>query len=276
MPFATSGDGARIFYESDCLVPPWSRPRGTILMHHGVALTGEAWSDWLPPLLTAGFCVVRIDMRGFGRSDPIGPGYAWSMDDFFADIDAVRADLDISDYHFVGESIGGLIGLALGAARPKQIKSLGLLSTPFDGRRIGPAIDSWRPTIDREGMAGWSAALMPMRFAPSAISSELYDWVLRLQEECAPEAVIGIAEFIRRQDLTAELPAIEAPALIMAGDGSPFVGRSLALDLHHAQPGSEIRWYPGERHSLLLSRPTECAAAFVEFVKRRVPWSGQG
>jgi 3-oxoadipate enol-lactonase len=271
MPFVTSRDGARIFYQLDCLVPPWSKPRGVVVMHHGVALTADAWAGWLPTLVAAGFRVVRLDMRGFGRSDPITPGYAWSMDDFFADLDALRAELGIGAYHFVGESIGGLIGLAVAARRPTEIKSLGLLSTPFDGSRIGPAMDAWRETIDREGMAGWSAALMPNRFPPGAISQEMYDWVFNLQKDCSPEAVCGIAEFIRGQDLTAELPAIEAPALIMAGDGSPFVGRALALDLHSALPGSEIRWYPGERHSLLLSRAADCAAAFVEFVDRRLP-----
>jgi 3-oxoadipate enol-lactonase len=270
MPFAASGDGCRIFYQVDSLAPPWATQPDTAFMHHGVALNGDAWSEWLPAMLAAGLTVVRIDMRGFGRSDQVDPHYLWSMDDFFADIDAVRAEIDLDSYHFVGESIGGLIGLALAARRPPQIKSLGLLSTPFDGTRIGAVIDAWRSIIEREGMAGWSQAMMPMRFAPGSIDNALHDWVFRLQAEGSPQAVAGIADFIRTQDLTSELTAIAAPALIMAGDRSPFVDHSLALDLHQGLPGSEIRWYPGERHSILLSRAKDCSEAFVEFIGRRL------
>jgi 3-oxoadipate enol-lactonase len=172
-PFATSGDGRRIFYQVDSLAPPWAARPDTAVMHHGVALNGDAWSEWLPTLLASGLTVVRIDMRGFGRSDQVDARYLWSMDDYFADIDAVRADIDLDSYHFVGESIGGLIGLALAARRPPHIKSLGLLSTPFDGSRIG----AWRSIVEREGMAGWSQAMMPMRFAPGSIDNAFHNWV---------------------------------------------------------------------------------------------------
>jgi pimeloyl-ACP methyl ester carboxylesterase len=90
-------------------------------------------------------------------------------------------------------------------------------------------------------MAGWSQAMMPMRFAPGSIDNAFHNWVLRLQAEWSPHAVAGIADFIRTQDLTSELTAIAAPALIMAGDRSPFVDHSLALDLHQGLSGSEIR-----------------------------------
>ena len=89
MPHATAPDGARIFYQATSLQPPWREPRGVVLMHHGVALNGDAWWDWLPALLTAGYRVIRLDMRGFGRSEPTPEDYGWSLPNFFADIDAV-------------------------------------------------------------------------------------------------------------------------------------------------------------------------------------------
>lgn len=269
MPTVQSRDAHEIFYRSDCIAPPWVDPPQTVLMHHGVALNGDAWAGWLPRLLAAGFRVVRIDMRGFGRSGRVNAEHRWSIDQFFADVDAVLAELQVDSFHFVGESLGGLIGLALAARRPASVRSLCLLSTPFDGSRIGPALDTWRDIIDRDGMPGWAAALMPMRFAPEYADTRVRRWVEELQASCDPHAVWGQAQFIRTQNLTSELPAIKAPTLILAPDGSPFVGTSLARDLHQLLPGSEIRWYPGERHSLLLSRGDDCAAAFVEFMARR-------
>lgn len=270
MPFATSHDGARLYYQDDCLVPPWAPAAPVVLMHHGVALTGDAWAEWLPVLLRAGFRVIRLDMRGFGRSEKVSPDYRWSMDDFFADIEAVAAEAGAQSFHYVGESLGGLIGLALAARRPDLTTSLCLLSTPYDGRLIGPAIDSWRDIVQKQGMAAWSRALMPMRFTPGSVSREIHEWVLGLQAACCPHAVVGQAEFIRTQSMTDELPSVRAPVLILSSDGSPFVDRSLAMDLHERLPSSEIQWYPGHRHSLLISGAARCASAYAHFLDRRL------
>lgn len=268
MPIALSSDGGKIFYQVSSLVPPWREPEGVVLMHHGVALTGDAWCEWQPALLDAGYRVIRLDMRGFGRSEPTPEGYGWSMANFFADIDAVLAAEKVGPFHYVGESLGGLIGLAYAARRPDKILSCAVLSTPFDGKRI-TAVDTWRETINKGGMHAWSDALMSMRFANGDVDPRMYEWVRHLQKQCSPTAVYEQAEFIKTQDLTSELDNIRAPILILAPDGSPFVNRPLAEDLHARLKSSEIQWFPGQRHSLLLSRAQDCAAAYVSFMKRR-------
>lgn len=268
MPTTRSRDGAQLYYAEDCATDPWAPSAPVVLMHHGVALTGDAWAGWLPCLLQAGLRVVRMDMRGFGRSEPVAPGHRWSLDEFIADIEAVAAAVDARTFHYVGESLGGLVGLALASRRPQRVSSLCLLSTPYDGKLVGPAIDDWRGIVEHQGMAAWSQSLMPMRFAPGGIPQAAYDWVLELQARCAPHAVLGQAEFIRTQSVTDELQSIRVPVLVLASDGSPFVDRSLALGLHSRLPSSEIQWYPGHRHSLLMSGARQCAAAYAHFLQR--------
>lgn len=268
MPFATARDGARIFYEVTSLVPPWREPVGTIVMHHGVALNGDAWIDWQPALLGAGYRVIRLDMRGFGRSEPTPVGHAWSLPGFFADLEAVLASENVGAFHFVGESIGGMVGLAYAARHPERLLSGAFLSTPFDGRRV-QVVDRWRATIAEKGMAGWADELMPMRFVEGDIDPAMYRWVRDLQASCSPSAVCEQGDFIRTQDLTPELGNIRAPILILAPDGSPFVDRSMPSDLHALIGSSELQWFPGQRHSLLMSRARQCAAAYVAFLARR-------
>jgi 3-oxoadipate enol-lactonase len=268
MPFATARDGARIFYDVTSLVPPWREAAGVILMHHGVALNGDAWMDWQPALLAAGYRVIRLDMRGFGRSESTPHGYCWSLPSFFTDMDAVLAAENVDSFHFVGESIGGMIGLAYAARRPERFLSGAFLSTPFDGRRV-QIVDRWRATIAAKSMAGWADELMPMRFVEDDVEASLYRWVRDLQASCSDTAVCEQGEFIRTQDLTQELGDIRAPILILAADGSPFVDRSMPSDLHALVTTSELQWFPGQRHSLLMSRARECAVAYVAFLKRR-------
>jgi 3-oxoadipate enol-lactonase len=268
MPFATARDGARIFYDVTSLVPPWREAAGVILVHHGVALNGDAWMDWQPALLAADYRVIRLDMRGFGRSESTPHGYCWSLPSFFTDMDAVLAAENVDAFHFVGESIGGMIGLAYAARRPERFLSGAFLSTPFDGRRV-QIVDRWRATIAAKSMAGWADELMPMRFVEDDVEASLYRWVRDLQASCSDTAVCEQGEFIRTQDLTQELGDIRAPILILAADGSPFVDRSMPSDLHALVTTSELQWFPGQRHSLLMSRARECAVAYVAFLKRR-------
>ncbi len=115
MAFATAPDGASLFYQATSLVPPWRKEAGVVLMHHGVGLSGDAWMDWQPALLAADYRVIRIDLRGFGRSEVPALGYKWSLPNFFADMNAVLAVEKVDKFHFVGESIGGMIGLAYAA-----------------------------------------------------------------------------------------------------------------------------------------------------------------
>jgi 3-oxoadipate enol-lactonase len=268
MAFAAAPDGASLFYEATSLVPPWRKEAGVVLMQHGVGLSGDAWMDWQPALLTADYRVIRVDLRGFGRSEVPAEGYEWSLPDFIADINAVLAAENVESFHFVGESIGGMIGLAYAARHPQRVLSGAVLSTPFDGSRI-QAVERWRTTISTHGMAGWSDEMMPMRFVEGDVDPSLSKWVRELQASCSATAVCEQGDFIRTQNLTPELGQIRAPILILAPDGSPFVERSMPTDLHRLVQGSELQWFPGQRHSLLMSRARECTAAYLAFLKRR-------
>jgi 3-oxoadipate enol-lactonase len=268
MTFATAPDGAQLFYQATSLVPPWRQEAGVVLMHHGVGLNGDAWMDWQPALLAADYRVIRIDTRGFGRSEQPPAGYSWSLPNFFADVNAVLAAEKVDKFHFVGESIGGMIGLAYAARHSERVLSGAVLSTPFDGGRI-QVVERWRSTIAIGGMAGWADEMMPMRFVGGDVTPAVHQWVCELQASCSATVVCEQGDFIRTQNLTPELGDIRAPILILAPDGSPFVNRAMPADLHALVPGSELQWFPGQRHSLLMSRARECAAAYLAFLERR-------
>src|ERR1700693_4022653 len=76
-------DGHRLYWRADDFTDPW-KAAPTVLLIHGFAETGEAWRPWVPHL--ARDCrVLRIDRRGFGRSDPMPADFAWSLDRMVGD-----------------------------------------------------------------------------------------------------------------------------------------------------------------------------------------------
>src|SRR5438067_12142602 len=97
--------GRRIAYD---LVGPDNAP--TVCITHSLSSDGGSWAEQVPALLQAGFRVLRLDMRGHGGSDPVGGDY--TMQALAGDVAAVLDALAIPRVHYIGLSIGGMIGQA--------------------------------------------------------------------------------------------------------------------------------------------------------------------
>src|SRR3954452_23908390 len=109
-------NGRNIAYD---LVGPDSAP--VVCMTHSLASDGGMWAEQVPALLTAGFRVLRIDMRGHGGSDPITADYTMSA--LATDVATVLEALAIAKVHFIGLSIGGMIGQAFAIEHPARLAS---------------------------------------------------------------------------------------------------------------------------------------------------------
>ena len=62
--------GRRLYYD---LAGPEAGP--VVCITHSLASDGGSWAEQVPPLLQAGFRVLRLDMRGHGGSDPVAGDY---------------------------------------------------------------------------------------------------------------------------------------------------------------------------------------------------------
>ena len=82
----------------------------TVCITHSLASDGGSWAEQVPALLQAGFRVLRIDMRGHGGSDPVAGDY--TMRALADDVAHVLGALAIARIHYIGLSIGGMIGQA--------------------------------------------------------------------------------------------------------------------------------------------------------------------
>ena len=98
-------DGRNIAYD---LIGSENGP--VVCMTHSLASDGGMWTEQVPPLLAAGFRVLRIDMRGHGGSGPVAGDYTMSA--LASDVAAVLDALAIARVHFIGLSIGGMLGQA--------------------------------------------------------------------------------------------------------------------------------------------------------------------
>ena len=74
MPEVKTGE-ISIYYELDDFTDPW-RESDTIWIQHGFGRSGKFWFHWVPSL-SRRYRVLRVDMRGHGRSGdpPAGPSF---------------------------------------------------------------------------------------------------------------------------------------------------------------------------------------------------------
>jgi len=90
---------------------------------------GAGMNMWNPQLeaLEPEYRVLRYDMRGHGESD--APEGAYSLEQLAADVIGLLDALEINRVHFVGLSIGGMVGQCLGLNYAARLKSLVLCDT---------------------------------------------------------------------------------------------------------------------------------------------------
>jgi 3-oxoadipate enol-lactonase len=257
-----------IHYEITDVTAPWRGVPETILFHHGVGITSDIWLEWLAPLADR-YRLVRMDCRGFGRSSVPEPGFTWSMELLAADALAVARASGAERFHYVGESLGGTLGLWLAIHHPASVRSLALCSTAHRGGSI-QRVHEWRDYIAAHGMAGWSRMMMDLRMAPG-VPAAMRDWFDREQAKCSADAILDLADVLVATDLTERLGEITVPTLVLHPDASPFIPLPMALELHARIPRSEIRIFPGARHALAHTHGAECAVAVREFLGRRLP-----
>jgi len=114
-------NGIRINYE---LLRKTDAP--VVMLSHSLACSMGMWNPQLD-VLHPHFPVLRYDMRGHGESE--APEGAYTLDQLAADAIGLLDALQIDTVHFVGLSIGGMIGQCLALNYADRLQSLTLCDT---------------------------------------------------------------------------------------------------------------------------------------------------
>lgn len=104
-----------------------------VVLAHGVRFNKESWNDQATQLATAGFRVIALDFRGYGKS-VAGPNARPGFEDFYQDVlAAVRyaRETGANTVAVVGGSMGGFASAnAVVNGKPGEIDRLVLLANP--------------------------------------------------------------------------------------------------------------------------------------------------
>ena len=166
--------------------------------------------------------VLRYDTRGHGGTD--APEGDYTLDQLADDLFALLDALDIDRVHFVGLSMGGMIGQAAALKDPSRFLSLSLCDTSSRVPGEGQALWSERMDIARsQGMVALVESTIDRWFSPT-FRIEEPDRVERICEMVRTTPVAGYCgccAAIRELDLTDRIAEIRLPTLLVVGEDDP-------------------------------------------------------
>ncbi len=261
-------DGRRLYYD---LAGPEDGP--VVCITHSLASDGGSWAEQLPPLLAAGFRVLRVDMRGHGGSDPVAGDY--TMAALAGDVDAVLSALGIARVHYIGLSIGGMIGQAFALAHgAKLISALWCDTLPVSPKGAAPI---WAERMDKVRRAN---ALAPLAdetierwFTPAFKSRNPTRWrqIRDTIVGTTPAGYLGCSAAIQNFNFTGELPGLRVPVLVMCGDQDPGTPPEENRRLASLVPGARYEAIADARHFPNVERPDAFNRAMVGWLEAQRP-----
>jgi pimeloyl-ACP methyl ester carboxylesterase len=246
----------------------WGDPanRKVLVCVHGLTRCGRDF-DFLAQALAGEYRVVCPDVVGRGRSAWLRDKAHYAIPQYCADMVTLLARVDADTVHWVGTSMGGLIGMALAAQQDTPISRLVL-------NDVGPVITA--ASVARIGeyvgkaprFASVEQAEIFLRFVSApfgALTDEqwrhLTVYALRQATDGAWEMAYdpGIAEPFRAAmgegkevELWPLYEAIRCPTLLVRGANSDLLTADTARQMAERGPKARVAEIPGVGHAPVL------------------------
>lgn len=255
-------------YELDEHADPWTTPE-TVLIQHGFGRNGRFWYAWVPPLAQR-YRVLRRDMRGHGGSGDPGPDYPWSVDVLVNDLRDFLDALQIERVHYIGESLGGITGIAFAATYPERLASLTLVAAPLAIRpevqaQFARGYADWPTALETLGSGGWGAGPEPEE--PLTPEREaMRQWTRQEWDRTPVHVLQSLARFVPSVDAEPLLPQIQAPTLILAPSESPITPLAEQFLMRERIPDARIHVLDGFGHGFYQEVPGRCTREALAFL----------
>jgi 3-oxoadipate enol-lactonase len=178
--------------------------------------------------------------------------------------------LQIDRVHFVGLSLGGMIGQRLALKDPHRLMSLALCDTaaivPAEAQPL------WQERMDKARKEGMKALLdqtMERWFTPSFLKQNSKMLALIREQLLATpvSGYIGCAEAIRRLNYLERLSKIKMPTLIVVGEDDPGTPVSASEAMQERISNSKLVILPSARHLSNVEQAEAFNAALLKFLR---------
>ena len=249
-------NGARLAFRFD---GPPDAP--VVMLGNSLAASMAMWQPQLAALHA--FRVLRFDARGHGASEATPAPYTIAQ--LAADAIGLLDALGLARVHFVGLSMGGMIGQVLGARHADRLLSLALCDTASDMRAMRAAWEERIASARRDGMVAIAGPTLQRWFTPTFLerAPQAVQAVREMIERTSVEGYAGCASAVRDLEQNALLSAISVRTTVIAGELDPACTPDQARALTSRIPGATLRLLPDCAHLPNIEQPAAFDAVLL-------------
>lgn len=213
--------------------------------------------------LAGSFHTVTYDMRGWGRSDSAESGY--SLTELANEAASLIHELRLTKYVLVGHSMGGKVAQLLASRHPAGLAGLVLVApaAPTPTRFPEEARQQQIHAYDNRDTVLKTIAFLSARTpAPEIVEQIVEDSLSGTNEAKLAWPTSAILE-----DISADVPRIEVPTLVLAGEHDHLD----SVEQHRREilariPNSRLAIIPDSGHLIPIDEPVRLARAIEPFV----------
>ncbi len=239
---------------------PW------LVFSHSLACSVRMWDGEIARYKDK-YRVLAYDTRGHGQSAaPKGP---YTLEQLAEDLHALLKHLKIEKPHFVGLSMGGMIGQTAALKYPGMFGSMTLCDTT--SRYPAEAAPMWEERIriaESKGMAPLVQPTLERWFTepfrknqPEKVRS-----VAGLIEKTPVPGYAGCCAAIPKINVTSRLKEIKTPTLVICGHEDPATPPAMAREIQQGIPGAKLALIPQAAHLANIEQPEAFNRALAEFL----------
>jgi pimeloyl-ACP methyl ester carboxylesterase len=261
--------GTAIAY-TDTGAPPGVTDAPAVVFGHGLLFGGWMFRAQIAALKDSHRCVT-IDWRGQGESPAARDGY--DIDSLTADAAALITRLGIGPVHWVGHSMGGIVGQHLALRHAELLRSLTLLDTSPDAEDRAKVREQKLLALFQLlfGMRPILGTVKPLMFGPGFLADPanaqvLGEWAGRLSKTGRAglrRALIGSAG---RAAVADEIRQLTLPVLVVVGADDRPTPPEVARRITSSIRGARLAIVPDCGHASALEQPDAINALLTKFL----------
>lgn len=225
------------------------------------------------------FRIIRYDHRGQGESARDSRDKL-DMDTLSEDAAALIEDLELGRCTFVGNSMGGFVGLRLAARRPDLIASAVLMGTSADVEEQADEMDGLVEVLAEHGMEPVIDGVLHFMMGDTTLTdpsrAEVLAEVTALLRSRTPEYADAAWNIAHRLDVLDELAGIRVPILVVAGTEDHTYPPHKSQQIVDGVPGARLEMMERTGHVHALENPKAVNAVLEKHLADLGPQVVQG
>jgi len=240
-----------------------------VLLAHAIGCDHRMWED-LVTRLSPRYRVIAIDARGHGQS-PVPPR-PYTLGMLADDARALLDRLGIAKAHWVGLSMGGMVGQAFALEHPDRLGKLVIANSTSSYGAEGRGAWSSRIKLVEDGGLAAIRDMVAQRYFSEAFRRDHAEVVTTVMDrfmETPAQGYLGCCDAIRELDYSRQLSEIRAPTLVIAGREDASTPMAMSEAIAKGIPDAKLEVIEGAAHLSAVEKPREFGDLVADFLAAR-------